>query len=292
MHSTYNDGSGKSLELFMNEIKNIPALSEDQQYALAVRIKKGDKEAVRELVYHNLRFVVSAARNYQNQGVSLADLIEEGNIGLLRAARRFDEEKNFKFISYAVWWIRQSILQALGNQSRLARLPLNRVNALYRIYQARESYRSKHGRYPNIGELAEETGIEEGTIKENIDIDFTNVSLHQPVGEEGTSTLADMLPDETVERPDRIIEEISLSNTIDYLLRDCSPREKKVLLLYFGVNEDETAYTLDEIGQRQDINLTRERVRQIKKRGLSRAKKSARLRRMRDNLARRRKRFK
>ncbi|MDO5575443.1 MAG: RNA polymerase sigma factor RpoD/SigA [Fibrobacter sp.] len=262
-----------SLGLYLKEIGKTRSLSIEEEADLAVRIRKGEKKALEKLVKANLRFVVSVARNYQNQGLPLNDLINEGNLGLIRAAKRFDEKKNFKFISYAVWWIRQAILQALAEQSRIIKLPLNRVGTIHKIGKMQSKLEQKYRRLPNVHELATELDIDEAEIHETLKIGNTHVSLDAPLQQGEDSRLIDILQDEDQERPDSGLMEVSLQDEVTKTLETLSEREKEVVRLYFGIGE-ETSHTLEEIGQR--FNLTRERARQIKEKALKRLKHSSR----------------
>ena len=262
-----------SLALYLKEIGKNKTLPVEEEAIAAVSIRKGDKKALDKLVKANLRFVVSVARNYQNQGLPLSDLINEGNLGLIRAAKRFDEKKNFKFISYAVWWIRQAILQALAEQSRIIKLPLNRVGTIHKIGKAQSKLEQKLRRIPNIEEIARELNIDEEEVRETIKIGNSHMSLDAPLQQGEDSKLLDLLQDEDQELPDDGVLEISLHDEINQTLDTLSCREKEVVKLYFGIGE-ETAHTLEEIGQR--FNLTRERARQIKEKALRRLKHSSR----------------
>jgi len=262
-----------SLALYLKEIGKNKTLPVEEEAIAAVSIRKGDKKALDKLVKANLRFVVSVARNYQNQGLPLSDLINEGNLGLIRAAKRFDEKKNFKFISYAVWWIRQAILQALAEQSRIIKLPLNRVGTIHKIGKAQSRLEQKLRRIPNIEEIARELNIDEEEVRETIKIGNSHMSLDAPLQQGEDSKLLDLLQDEDQELPDDGVLEISLHDEINQTLDTLSCREKEVVKLYFGIGE-ETAHTLEEIGQR--FNLTRERARQIKEKALRRLKHSSR----------------
>jgi RNA polymerase primary sigma factor len=262
-----------SLALYLKEIGKNRSLTLEEESKLAVKIRQGDRKALETLVKANLRFVVSVARNYQNQGLPLNDLINEGNLGLIRAARRFDEKKNFKFISYAVWWIRQAILQALAEQSRIIKLPLNRVGAIHKIGKVQSKLEQKFQRLPNVEELAEELDLDENEIKETIKIGNTHMSLDAPLQQGEDSRLIDVLQDEFQELPDNGLMEISLQEEVNHTLNTLSEREKEVVRLYFGIGE-ETSHTLEEIGQR--FNLTRERARQIKEKALRRLKHASR----------------
>ncbi|MDR2728228.1 MAG: RNA polymerase sigma factor RpoD/SigA [Chitinispirillales bacterium] len=266
-----------ALNLYLKEIGKNKSLSLEEEAKLAVRIRKGDRKALEVLVKANLRFVVSVARNYQNQGLPLSDLINEGNLGLLRAAKRFDEKKNFKFISYAVWWIRQSILQALAEQSRIIKLPLNRVGAIHKIGKTQSRLEQKLRRVPNATEIAAELKIGEDEVYETIKIGNSHMSLDAPLQSSEDSRLLDLIPDEDQALPDDGLMGISLHDEINKTLDTLSEREKEVVRLYFGIGED-TSHTLEEIGQR--FNLTRERARQIKEKALRRLKHSSRSKRL------------
>jgi RNA polymerase primary sigma factor len=265
------------LALYLKEISKNKTLTLEEEAGLAVRIREGERKALEKLVKANLRFVVSVCRNYQNQGLPLSDLINEGNLGLIRAARRFDEKKNFKFISYAVWWIRQAILQALAEQSRIIKLPLNRVGTIHKIGKTQSKLEQKYRRSPNVEEIARELSLDENEVRETIKIGNTHMSLDAPLKHGEDSKLIDVLHDDNQERPDDGIMDISLQEEIEKTLDTLSEREKEVVKLYFGIGE-ETAHTLEEIGQR--FNLTRERVRQIKEKALRRLKHCSRSKRL------------
>ena len=259
-----------TLGLYLKEIGRLEPLSSEEEASLASRIRKKDRLAFDTLIKANLRFVVSVARNYQNQGLSLSDLINEGNIGLVRAARRFDEKKNFRFISYAVWWIRQSILQALAEQSRIMRLPLNRAGAIHRISKTQIELEQRYNRQPDLNEIAHELELSEDTVRETLGIASSHVSLDAPMRDYDSSTLLDMIHQNSRnESPDEGVHTISLQNEIQKMLDALTEREKEIVKLYFGIGY-EAAFTLDEIGRR--FNITRERVRQIKSRALERLK--------------------
>ena len=265
------------LALYLKEISKNKTLCLEEEAVLAVRIRTGERKALEKLVKANLRFVVSVCRNYQNQGLPLSDLINEGNLGLIRAAKRFDEKKNFKFISYAVWWIRQAILQALAEQSRIIKLPLNRVGTIHKIGKTQSKLEQKYRRAPNVEEIARELDLDENEVRETIKIGNTHMSLDAPLQHGEDSKLIDVLHDENQERPDDGVMDISLQEEIEKTLATLSDREKEVVKLYFGIGE-ETAHTLEEIGQR--FNLTRERVRQIKEKALRRLKHCSRSKRL------------
>jgi RNA polymerase primary sigma factor len=262
-----------SLALYLKEIGKSRTLNIEEEASIGVRIRNGDRGALEKLVTANLRFVVSVARNYQNQGLPLSDLINEGNIGLIRAAKRFDEKKNFKFISYAVWWIRQAILQALAEQSRIVKIPLNRVGTIHKIGKVQCRLEQKYRRLPALDEIAVELCLSENDISETLKIGNSHMSLDAPLiyGEE--SSLIDLLCDDNQELPDDGVVGISLNAEINKTLEMLSEREKEVVKLYFGIGE-ESAHSLEEIGER--FNLTRERVRQIKEKALRRLKHSSR----------------
>ncbi len=261
-----------SLSLYLKEIGNLQPLSSEKEAEVAAKIKKGDKKALDILVKANLRFVVSVARNYQNQGLSLSDLINEGNMGLVRAARRFDEKKNFRFISYAVWWIRQAILQSLAEQSRIMRLPLNRAGAIHKISKTQIELEQRYNRIPDITEIANELSISENSVRETISIANSHISLDAPVRDNDGSTLLDLLgQDQQGLGPEENIQTMSMNDEIKRMLETLTEREREIIKLYFGI-DNESAFTLDEIGRRFDI--TRERVRQIKSKALSRLKTS------------------
>ncbi len=262
-----------SLAIYLREIGKNRSLTAEEEADAAVRIRKNDRKALERLVKANLRFVVSVARNYQNQGLPLSDLINEGNLGLIRAAKRFDEKKNFKFISYAVWWIRQAILQALAEQSRIIKLPLNRVGTIHKIGKAQGRLEQKYRRLPNVTEIAEALDIDEADVQETIKIGNSHMSLDAPLQQGNDSKLIDLLTDHSTEQPDDTVLEMSLHEEINRTLNTLSEREKEVVKMYFGIGE-ETSHTLEEIGQR--FNLTRERARQIKEKALNRLKRSVR----------------
>jgi RNA polymerase primary sigma factor len=234
---------------------------------LAQRIRTGDEEALDKLVRSNLRFVVSVAKKYQNQGVSLADLINEGNLGLIRAAHKFDETKGIKFISYAVWWIRQAILQALAEQSRIVRVPLNRAGTLHKITRRSSALLQELGREPTPAEIAEGMDIEMEEVQKTLSISQNHLSLDAPLTPGEENRLLDYLPDTQNAGPDAETFEHALTQSIEEVLTTLKEREAKILRLYFGLDEPEPL-TLEEIGSR--LGITRERVRQIKEKALSR----------------------
>ncbi|MFP4013465.1 MAG: RNA polymerase sigma factor RpoD/SigA [Chitinispirillaceae bacterium] len=262
-----------SLELYLKDISKSETLSAEEEYKLAVQIKKGDKKALEKLIKANLRFVVSVARNYQNQGLPLGELISEGNLGLIQAAKRFDEKRNFKFISYAVWWIRQAILRALADRSRITRVPLNRIGIIHKVGKTQCRLEQKFRRMPSLEEIANELGLQESEVLAIQKIGNRYLSLDTPVQADEGSVLIDLLQDEEQELPDHNLIEMSMQEGVNRILDTLNDREKRVLKLYFGVGED-TPHTLDEIGRR--LHLTRERVRQIKEKAIHRLKNSYR----------------
>lgn len=272
----------RSLDLYLREIGSTPLITAQEEVRLAQRIRKGDKNALEKLTKANLRFVVSVAKNYQNQGLSLADLINEGNIGLIKAAKRFDETRGFKFISYAVWWIRQAILQALAEQSRIVRLPLNRVGTLHKIGKVSSSLEQTYGRIPSPEEIANKLELSESEVSDTLKISNTHLSLDQPFSIFEDNSLIDILEDEFQPGPDEALLDQSLRVEIDKALDTLTPREAEVINLYFGLNQ-EKALTLEEIGAR--FNLTRERVRQIKEKAIRRLRHASRSRSLRAYLS-------
>ncbi len=264
-----------ALDKYLNDISKIDMLTPDEEVKMAQRIREGDQEALEILTRSNLRFVVSVAKQYQNQGLSLADLINEGNVGLIKAARRFDETKGFKFISYAVWWIRQSILQAIVENSRIVRMPLNKASSYNKVNDAYLSFVQEFEREPSDEELAELLGINEREVQGLLRSRNQHVSLDAPIpgSDEGDVTMLDlMMPDENdADRPDLEVMAQSLRDEVAYGLSVLSPREVEVIASYYGLN-GYTPLTLDEIGEQ--YGLTRERVRQIKERAIRRLRKS------------------
>jgi RNA polymerase primary sigma factor len=276
-HSRRLAGEENSFSQYLREISRHGALAPDREAALAARIRGGDRAALETLVKANLRFVVSVSRNYQGQGLPLCDLVNEGNIGLIRAARRFDEKKNFKFISYAVWWVRQAILQALAQQSRIITLPLNRVGAIHRVGKTKARLEQKLRRQPNIEEIAGELNIARGDVCECLRIGNRHVSLDAPLQAGEDARLVDLLQYGDQESPDAGLMQVSLRDEVSRTLGTLNERERAVVQLYFGIGE-EAAHTLDDIGRR--LRLTRERVRQIKEKAIRRLKHVARCRRL------------
>ena len=255
------------------EIGKVELLVPQEEIDLARRIKKGDQKALEKLTKANLRFVVSVAKQYQNQGLSLGDLINEGNLGLIKAAKRFDETRGFKFISYAVWWIRQSILQALAEQSRIVRLPLNRVGALNKIGKAFSTLEQEFEREPSASELAEELDMSLFEVSDTLKISGRHLSMDAPFAQGEDNRLLDVIQDNRQPTPDSGLLEESLKNEVKRALATLSEREAQVIKLYFGL-DSEHSLTLEEIGEK--FNLTRERVRQIKEKAIRRLRHASR----------------
>ncbi|MEL7020614.1 MAG: RNA polymerase sigma factor RpoD/SigA [Bacteroidota bacterium] len=261
-----------ALDKYLNDIGKIPLLSAEDEASLAKRIREGDQAALEKLTKSNLRFVVSVAKQYQNQGLSLSDLINEGNVGLMKAAKRFDETKGFKFISYAVWWIRQSILQAIVEYSRIVRLPLNKVGSYNKVNEAFLSFVQEFERNPTHEELAELLNITPKEVANMLKGNGRHVSVDAPLsGEDGDSTMLDVISSENDMRPDGTLMDESLKEEVQQGLSILSPREVEVLSCYYGLNGYKSL-TLEEIGDQ--YGLTRERVRQIKERAIRRLRKS------------------
>ncbi len=270
--SQYEEGS---LDQYLRDISIYPLITREEEVTLAQRIRKKDQEALDKLVRSNLRFVVSVAKKYQNQGVSLSDLINEGNLGLIRAAHKFDETKGIKFISYAVWWIRQSILQALAEQSRIVRVPLNRAGALHRIGKRASALLQELGRQPTHSEIAEGLDITEEEVAKTMLISQVHLSLDAPMTPGEDNRLLDYLPDTTNRTPDELTFEKALTEAIEESLSGLKERESKILRLYFGL-DGEDPMTLEDIGTL--LGITRERVRQIKEKALLKLRHNSRRR--------------
>lgn len=266
-----------ALSLYLGRIANNRPLSSKEEAELSVLIRKGDRDAFEKLVLANLRFVVSVSHNYQNQGLPVSDLINEGNIGLMRAAKRFDEKKNFRFISYAVWWIRQAILQALAEQSRIVRLPLNQVNSLYKIGHAQTRLLQRYHRSPSTQEIADELGVREKEVQRMMRAGARHASLDAP-SNDGRGDGCDTLRSSVEDGADAALMHVSLRKELNHSLALLTERERGIVLLYFGIGHD-TAHTLEEIGHR--YSLTRERVRQIKEKALAKLKLPSLNRRLR-----------
>ncbi|MFC2134487.1 RNA polymerase sigma factor RpoD/SigA [Bacteroidota bacterium] len=277
----YTNRESQSLDKYLQEIGKVDLLTPEQEIDLAIKIKKGDQVALEKLVKANLRFVVSVAKQYQNQGLSLGDLINEGNLGLIKAAKRFDETRGFKFISYAVWWIRQSILQALAEQSRIVRLPLNRVGALNKIGKAYSNLEQEFEREPSANELARELDMDINEVADTLKISGRHVSMDAPFAQGEENRLLDVLSNEQQPSPDWTLMSESLKNEIERALNTLTDREAEVIKLYFGLNK-EHSLTLEEIGEK--FNLTRERVRQIKEKAIRRLRHASRSKNLRTYL--------
>ena len=259
-----------SLDKYLQEIGKEEMISTEEEVELAQRIRKGDKKALEKLTRANLRFVVSVAKQYQNQGLSLPDLINEGNVGLIKAAEKFDETRGFKFISYAVWWIRQSILQALADQSRIVRLPLNPTGTVNKINRALSKFEQEHERRPNVDELSEVIDLPMEKIGEAINANTYHVSVDAPFAEGDDNSLLDVIINENSPMADRQLVRESLQAEIKTALLSLNERERNVVEAFFGINQPEL--TLEEIGDK--YGLTRERVRQIKEKAIRRLRNS------------------
>ena len=262
-----------SLDKYLQEIGKVDLISADEEVELAQRIKAGDKIALERLTKANLRFVVSVAKQYQNQGLTLPDLINEGNMGLIKAAQRFDETRGFKFISYAVWWIRQSILQALAEQSRIVRLPLNKIGSINKINKTYAYLEQTHERVPSAEEIAKELDMSVNDVKESMKNSGRHISMDAPLVEGEDSNLYDVLRSGESPNPDKEPMHESLKTEIERALETLTPREADVIRLYFGLGEN-YPMTLEEIGE--TFELTRERVRQIKEKAIRRLKHTSR----------------
>lgn len=269
----FTNRESQSIDKYLQEIGKVELLDVEEEIDLARKIKYGDEKdkqkALEKLTKANLRFVVSVAKQYQNQGLSLGDLINEGNLGLIKAAKRFDETRGFKFISYAVWWIRQSILQALAEQSRIVRLPLNRVGALNKIGKAFSTLEQEFEREPSADELAEQLDMSLYEVSDTLKISGRHLSIDAPFVHGEDSKLVDVMPNQNQPLPDHNLINESLKIEIQRALNTLSPRERDVLKLYYGL-EKENPLTLEEIGEK--FKLTRERVRQIKEKAIRRLK--------------------
>lgn len=255
-----------SLEKYLQEIGHQDLLTADEEVELAQQIKKGDRKALERLTKANLRFVVSVAKQYQNKGLSLPDLINEGNLGLIKAAERYDETRGFKFISYAVWWIRQSILQAIAEQSRIVRLPLNQVGSVNRIARELNKFEQENERKPSVEEMADRIDLPEEKIAEAMKINTHHVSMDAPFADGENNSLLDFLPNTDSPSTDNVLDQESLRTEIGRVLDVLNDREQKVIKAFFGIGMQEM--TLEEIGDK--YNLTRERVRQIKEKAIRR----------------------
>ncbi len=263
----FTNRESQSLDKYLQDIGKVDLLTPEEEIELAIRIKRGDQSAMEKLTKANLRFVVSVAKQYQNQGLSLGDLINEGNLGLIKSVRRFDETRGFKFISYAVWWIRQSILQALAEQSRIVRLPLNRVGALTKIGKTYSNLKQEFEREPSAEEMAEALEMDVEEIADAMKLSSKQVSVDAPfsLGEE--NSLLDVIQNDQQPSPDNELISESLKSEVKSVLATLPEREAEVIRLYFGL-DGEYPMTLEEIGEK--FNLTRERVRQIKEKAIRR----------------------
>ncbi|HOZ15672.1 MAG TPA: RNA polymerase sigma factor RpoD/SigA [Tenuifilaceae bacterium] len=262
-----------SLDKYLHEIGKVDLLTADEEVNLARKLKEGDEDAMAKLVKANLRFVVSVAKQYQNQGLSLPDLINEGNVGLIKAAQRFDETRGFKFISYAVWWIRQSILQALAEQARIVKLPLNKIGSINKVNRALTELEQKFEREPTIGELSETLELAPDDIKEALRSNSRHISMDAPLTQDEDGNMYDVILSPDSPQPDRGLLNESLRREIERALATLTPREANIIRLYFGLN-GKHPHTLEEIGE--EFDLTRERVRQIKEKALKRLKQATR----------------
>lgn len=262
-----------SLDKYLHEIGKVELLTAEEEVALARRIRKGDTAALDKLIRANLRFVVSVSKQYQNQGLSLPDLINEGNLGLIKAAQRFDETRGFKFISYAVWWIRQSILQALAEQARIVRLPLNKIGSINKINKKLNQLEQDFEREPSADEIAKALEISPNEVKKSMANSGRHISMDAPISSEEEGTMYDVMQSDDMPSPDRTLINDSLRKEIDRALTTLSRREGDILRCYFGLNS-QAPNTLEEIGEKFD--LTRERVRQIKEKAIRRLKHTSR----------------
>lgn len=262
-----------SLDKYLHEIGKVPLISAEEEVALAKKIKKGDDEALSKLIRANLRFVVSVSKQYQNQGLTLPDLINEGNVGLIKAAQRFDETRGFKFISYAVWWIRQAILQALAEQSRIVRLPLNKIGSINKVNNAFARLEQEFQREPTALEIAEILDMAPKEVREALKVNTRHISMDAPLVSEEENTLYDVMLSSDSSSPDANLLDESLQQEIKRSLSTLSARESDILKLYYGLG-GEPPYSLEEIGKL--FSLTRERVRQIKEKAIKRLKLTTR----------------
>ena len=269
----YTTRESKSLDKYFQEIGKVELLTAEQEVKLAKKIKKGNEQALNKLVNSNLRFVVSVAKQYQNQGLSLGDLINEGNLGLIKAAHKFDETRGFKFISYAVWWIRQSILQAIAEHSRIVRLSLNRVGTLSKISKAFSALEQDYEREPSASEIADQLDMNLTEVRDVIKLAGRQISIDKPIKDDESNNLLNVLPDNQMPRPDEDLLKESLSSDMHNVLSQLTEKESLVLKLYYGIDTPRSL-TLEEIGEK--FNLTRERVRQIKEKALRRLRHESR----------------
>lgn len=271
-----------ALDKYLQEIGHEDLISIEEEIELAQRIKKGDRKALEKLTKANLRFVVSVAKQYQNQGLSLPDLINEGNLGLIKAAEKFDETRGFKFISYAVWWIRQSILQAIAEQSRIVRLPLNQVGSVNKINRILNKFEQEHERRPNVDEIADQIDLPEEKIVEAMKVNGKHISVDAPIMEGADSSLLDVLPNTESPMADNELVMESLREEVASALNVLNERERNIIECFYGINQREM--TLEEIGDK--FGLTRERVRQIKEKALRRLRQNTKSKQLKAYLGR------
>ena len=269
----YPSRENQTIDKYLQEIGKVDLLTPEEEIELAIKVRDNDQKALEKLIKANLRFVVSVAKQYQNQGLSLGDLINEGNLGLIKAAKRFDPTRGFKFISYAVWWIRQSILQALAEQSRIVRLPLNRVGALNKIGKKFSELEQEFEREPSPSEIAEQLDMSLYEVDKTLQISGRHLSVDQPFVQGEDNKLLDVMADDNQLPPDYILMKESLRTEVERALKSLTDREAEVIRLYFGI-EREHPLTLEEIGEK--FNLTRERVRQIKEKAIRRLRHATR----------------
>lgn len=268
----FTNRENKSLDKYLNEISKVEMITPSEEVELAIKIRKGDHKALEKLVNANLRFVVSVAKQYQNQGLTLGDLINEGNMGLIKAAQRFDETRGFKFISYAVWWIRQSILQALADQSRLVRLPLNKVGALSKITAASVFLEQKLERKVTDYEIAEKLEITSHEVTSTLSSSGKHISINAPINEDEDTSLLTILPNDHEPDPDKGLIHESLQKEIKRVVSILSEKEREIIKLYFGLEKNQP-HSYEDISDK--VKLTRERVRQIKEKALRKLRKSS-----------------
>jgi len=267
-----------SLEMYLDEISEIPLINTQDEIDLTRRIRQGDSQALTKLIKSNLRFVVKVAKEYQNQGMPLTDLINEGNLGLIKAAKRFDETRGFKFISYGVWWIRQSILKALADHSRVVRLPLNRLGTITKVNQASKDLEQLYNREPTFQEISQKLEIPVSEISLAISNSPYHLSLDQSLNRSEVGTMKEIIKNPNSIMPDNNLIKDSLKNEIKRALKTLSPREESIVKMYFGIDHSRP-YTLEEIGER--LKLTRERIRQIKEKALIRLRHQSRSKNLR-----------
>ena len=277
---TITNRESAAIDKYLQEIGPEELLSVEEEVVLAQRIKSGDREALEKLTKANLRFVVSVAKQYQNQGLSLSDLINEGNLGLIKAAEKFDEKRGFKFISYAVWWIRQSILQAIAEHSRIVRLPLNQVGSVNKINKMLNKFEQENERRPSINEIAEGVDLPEDKIEDAMKVQARHVSVDAPFADGDNNSLLDVLPNEDAAMADKMLLLESLRDEIKRALQILNDRERKIIEAFFGIDQPEM--TLEEIGTK--YGLTRERVRQIKEKAIRRLRNNTKSRLLRSYL--------